>query len=177
MINEDSPSSLNLLKADIKRMKIENDKLAKELKLQEAQTTMLLEINPGITPLSDVQLQEIFESIHGEKVMALAASEPEEEKEGKTNKAKEAYLIPFPKKQEENANQDEEIKSEEPEESQKLISSSVKKSIPPSLHNFTFYEHRIKQLQILIHNDREIKISLENYFEKALGNQAFDIQR
>ena len=152
-----------------------NDDLGRQLLLRDAENAMLIEMNPDLIQLSEEQLQNIYDSINEDNILALPASEQEEDEPGKTKAAK-IRMIPFPPKAEESAAQDEEMKHEE---SQNVISTRVYKSIPlpRALNNPRFYEIRIKQLQILLQNDRELRITQENYFDEVIGNQAFDIQR
>jgi hypothetical protein len=175
VINEGSSGTTILLKEEIKRQKVRNYDLGRQLLLRDAEKAMLIEMNPGLIQLSEEQLQHIDDSINEEDILALLASEQEKDEPGKIKEEK-LMMIPFPPKAEESAAQDEEMKHEE---SQNEISTRVYKSIPlpQALNNPKFYEIRIERLQVLHQNARAMRIRQEKHFNEVKDNQAFEIQR
>jgi len=105
--------------------------------------------NPSLIPLTEKECNYISDSINVEDVMDLRASESE------------AGII-----------QDEEMKID-PEENKNEITTHL----PDSINNSQFYEERMKQLQKLLHNDRQIRVTQEEYFEKVMHTQTYQIQQ
>ena len=149
IINEDSEAAQVLLKEEIQRLKTLNDDLGRQLLIKDAETQSLMKKNPSLIPLTEKECNYISDSINVEDVMDLRASESE------------AGII-----------QDEEMKID-PEENKNEITTYL----PDSINNSQFYEERIKQLQKLLHSDRQIRVTQEEYFEKVMHTQTYQIQQ